>query len=200
MIKAIIFDVGGVYLQGSFTDFVNKSYKILGINDTFQTGRELVFDHDYNRGCISVDECFRKYFSVFISDEQMEKIKEIWSTTWVLTEEMRELVRGLKNHGYRLAILSVSDLFNSQKYRERGWYDDFDPVVLSHEEGLLKPERRLYEITLERLGLPANECLFIDNEVDALPPAQALGMETIHFESIEQLKEEFEKRKIKYGR
>lgn len=189
MIKAVIFDVGGVYLQGSFIDFVNKSYKVLGIENTFHADKEVVFDSDYNRGKITAEECFRKYFGVPISDKQMERIFELWTTTWKATDEMLDLVRRLKGN-YKLAILSNSDLVNSRKYRERGWYSNFEVLVLSHEEGILKPEQKIYDITLERLDLPASECVFIDDQEDALIPAREMGMQTLLYKSMEQLKRE----------
>nr|MBA4405273.1 hypothetical protein [Nanoarchaeum sp.] len=189
MVKAVIFDVGGVYLQGSFIDFVNKSYRVLGIEDTFHADKEVVFDSDYNRGKIIAEECFRKYFGVPISDNQMERIFDLWTTTWKATDEMLDLVGRLKEN-YKLAILSNSDFVNSKKYTERGWYSHFDVLVLSHEEGILKPERRIYDITLGRLGLPASECVFIDDQEDALIPAREMGMQTILYKSTEQLKRE----------
>ncbi|MBU1203867.1 MAG: HAD family phosphatase [Nanoarchaeota archaeon] len=189
MVKSIIFDVGGVYLQGSFIDFVNKSYRVLGIEDTFHADKEVVFDSDYNRGKITAEECFREYFDVPISDEQMERIVDLWTTTWKATDEMLDLVGRLKGN-YKLAILSNSDLVNSRKYMERGWYSYFDVLVLSHEEGLLKPEQRIYDITLERLGLSASECVFIDDQEDALVPARKMGMKTILYKSTEQLERE----------
>jgi epoxide hydrolase-like predicted phosphatase len=189
MVKAIIFDVGGVYLQGSFTNFVNRSYQVLGIEDTFHTDKEVVFDSDYNRGKITAEECFRKYFGVPISDRQMQRILGLWTTTWKPTNEMLDLVGRLKN-SYELAILSNSDVVNSKKYAERGWYSPFDVIVLSHEEGIPKPERRIYEIVLERLGLPPEECVFVDDQEDALVPARVMGMKTVLYRSTEQLERE----------
>lgn len=195
MIKAIIFDVGGVYLQGSFIDFVDKSCEMLGIENTLQTDKEIVFDFDYNRGKISAEECFRKYFDTPISDEQMGKIMGFWTTTWTPTDEMSNLVERLNE--YKLAILSNSDLVNSRKYTERGWYSPFEVVVLSHEEGILKPERKIYETVLERLDLPAEECVFIDDQEDVLVPAREMGMKTILYQSVSQLERELQELGVK---
>lgn len=192
MIKAIIFDVGGTYLQGSFINFVNKSYKLLGIKGVFSADKEVVFDVDYNRGKIGIEKCFRKYFGVPISEEQMNELKKIWMSTWHLNDDMKDLVQKLGKH-YRLAVLSNSDPVNSKSYIERGWYDPFEVVVLSHEEGVLKPDIKIYEKVLESLELPAEECVFIDDQEDALAPARALGMKTILYESTDGLENELKK-------
>ena len=196
-LEAIIFDVGGTYLEGSFVDIVNKSYGVLGISNIFSTDKEVCFDSDFNKGVITGEECFRKFFGVSISEEQMEKIKSIWTSTWIATDEMLELVKNLKKH-YRLAILSNSDLLNAKKFLNNGWYSYFDCLVLSHEIGVLKPDKKIYKITLDKLNLEAQECLFIDDQQDALKPAREMGMKTILFKSAEQLKKEFDKMGIEY--
>ena len=189
MIKAIIFDVGGVYMEGSSVDFINRSYKILGIEKTIASSNGVVFDENYNKGLISHEDCFRKFFNVPVSEDQMRKIEDVWTTTWAPTEEMLNLVKNLKKK-YTLAILSNSDLLNSTKYTERGWYSYFNPIILSHELGIIKPDIRIYEVALAKLGIPSNQCVFIDDQEKVLIPARELGMETILFKSIDQLKEE----------
>ena len=197
MIKVILFDVGGVYMKGSFIDFVNRSYKILGINKDFHTDKEVIFDSDYNKGIVTVEECFRKYFKVPIAEEQMRELIGIWTTTWKPLDKMVRLVKDLKKN-YRVAVLSNSDLANSDNYTKKGWYDPFEVLILSHELGILKPDKKIYEITLEKLKASPEACLFIDDQEECLTPAAAIGMKTILFRSIGQLKEEFKKIGIRF--
>jgi putative hydrolase of the HAD superfamily len=56
----------------------------------------------------------------------------------------------------------------------------FDGYILSHEVGLLKPDRRIYEVTLERFGLKAAESVFIDDILANVEGAQAVGIHGIH--------------------
>lgn len=195
-IQAIIFDAGGVYLQGNFSDFVNRSYKVLGLNKTFSTQEEIVFDEELNLGRVTAKECFRRYFDVPINDSQMEKIMGLWKTTWNLKPEMRRLVDKLEDD-YVLAILSNSDSVNYQEYLRKRWFEPFNVLVLSHIIGILKPDKRIYEITLERLGVPAESCVFIDDQEKNLVPARELGMRTVLYKNSEQLMSEFERIGIK---
>jgi len=196
MIKVIIFDVGGVYLKGSFIDFINKSRKLLGIDKKFYTDKEIIFDKDFNRGKISAEICFQNYFSVPISDSQMKQIIKIWTTTWKPTLSMKNLIIKLKKN-YRLAILSNSDPLNSPNYYKKGLYQYFDPIILSHELGILKPDKKIYEITIKKLKVKSNECIFIDDQEDNLKPAKDMGMTTILFKSPLQLKQDLKKLFIK---
>ncbi len=197
MIKVILFDVGGVYLDGSFVDFVNKARKILGMNVDFYSDKEVVFDKRLNKGKITTEECFTRYFRVKISSKQMKKIIKIWTNTWKLLDEMKRLIIELKKN-YRLAILSNSDLLDSLNYTKKGWYKYFDALILSHEIGILKPQKKIYDIAIKKLKVKPEECLFVDDQEDCLKPAREMGMVTILFKSIPQLREELRKKYIKF--
>jgi 2-haloacid dehalogenase len=75
-------------------------------------------------------------------------------------------------------------------------FDLLDQVVLSGEVGYNKPEPEIYQITLERIDRPANECLFIDDSLANIQQAQRMGFQTIHFESPDQLKETLERYEV----
>ncbi|MBD3208374.1 MAG: HAD-IA family hydrolase [Candidatus Nealsonbacteria bacterium] len=197
MIKAILFDVGGVYLEGSFNNFLHKANGVLGVDKNSNSKKEVTFDPGLNRGEIAVEECFKKYFGVEINSGQMRKIIDLWTSTWQLSDEMEKLVIKLKRD-YKLAVLSNSDLLNSQNYTKKGWYRHFDVLILSHEIGFLKPEREIYEIAIRELEVDAGECLFIDDQEDCLKPAREMGMETILFRSISQLKEDLRNQNIEF--
>jgi HAD superfamily hydrolase (TIGR01509 family) len=62
----------------------------------------------------------------------------------------------------------------------------FDVVVDSAFIGMRKPEPGIYELTLERLGAPATQTLFIDDVSVNCEAAAALGMQVVHFETNEQ--------------
>lgn len=192
MIKTIIFDVGGVYMQGSFIDFVNKSRKILGVNEEFYTKKQVTFDKKFNQGKISAENCFKKYFNSPISNIQMKKIVKIWTTTWRPNKSMKDLIIKLKDN-YQLAILSNSDPLNSPNYYKKGWYQYFDPIILSHELGILKPNLKIYKTLLKKIKSKPSECLFIDDQIDCLKPAQKLGINTILYKSLAQLKSDLKK-------
>ncbi|UGQ09076.1 HAD-IA family hydrolase [Yinghuangia sp. ASG 101] len=94
---------------------------------------------------------------------------------------MITLAREARRAGYALALLSNSfglDPYNP--YRETGVWDLFDVTVISETEGVAKPDPVIYRRTLDRLGLPAAACVFVDDNPANLPPAAALGITTVH--------------------
>ncbi|MFD3380734.1 MULTISPECIES: HAD-IA family hydrolase [unclassified Streptomyces] len=84
--------------------------------------------------------------------------------------------------GIKLAMLSNSfGIEPYNPYEALGMYEDFfDAVVLSELEGVRKPSQRIYQRVLEELDLPGPECVFVDDRDANLPPAEALGIRTVH--------------------
>ncbi len=94
---------------------------------------------------------------------------------------MVALARAARDAGHRLALLSNSfglDPFNP--YEHVGIWDLFDVHVVSELVGMAKPEAAIYELALERMGLPAEQCVFVDDHAVNLPPAADLGIATVH--------------------
>lgn len=85
---------------------------------------------------------------------------------------------------YKLALLSndVSE-WNKHLVKHHKIAEYFDLSVVSGDVGCRKPDRMIYEIILEKLDQPAQECVFIDNSVKNLRVASELGMDTILFNS-----------------
>ena len=64
--------------------------------------------------------------------------------------------------------------------------------ILSYRDKLIKPDRAVYELLLDRYGLKAQECVFLDDTEKNLPPAEALGIHTILFRDKARAEKELE--------
>ena len=195
-VKVIIFDVGGTYTQGSIEVFVNQAYGLLGIKKKIHLTKEVIFDPALNKGTIGLEKCFEKYFHQSISQSQMGKLRKLWLGNWQPESRMIKLVKSLKKK-YRLAILSNSEAEICAHFFKKGWYEPFQPIILSHELGVLKPGKKIYQIALEKIGIAPGECLFIDDQEDCLKTARGLGMKTILFATFNQFKKDLAK-KVKF--
>ena len=65
-------------------------------------------------------------------------------------------------------------------------HDVFDAVVISAEEKVMKPDARIYQLALDRLGVRADEAIFLDDFAVNIDAANALGVRGIHFKTSEQ--------------
>ena len=93
-----------------------------------------------------------------------------------------QIVRELKEKGYALYALSnfSAETFPPTKKRFEV-FSLFDGIVLSGEEKINKPDLEIYRRLLNRYGLKAEDCLFIDDNLDNIRAAEKLGFQTIRF-------------------
>jgi putative hydrolase of the HAD superfamily len=108
-------------------------------------------------------------------------------------EPMIGYMRELRGRGYKLAICTNNVREWESRWRSKLPVDEiFDVVVDSAFVGARKPERRIYELTLERLGITADAALFIDDVEVNCAAARELGMRAVWFRSNEQAIAEIE--------
>jgi 2-haloacid dehalogenase len=102
---------------------------------------------------------------------------------------MAEIVRAL--HARRVplyAITNFSDEFwHPFRAQEAAIFDLFDDIVVSGEERLLKPDRAIYALALQRFGLAGEEAIFIDDREDNVRGAEAMGIRGHLFRGAESL-------------
>lgn len=92
------------------------------------------------------------------------------------------VLRDLKSAG--VPIYGLTN-FSAEKWRETiarfEFFSLFDGVVVSAHEGVVKPEPAIYRVLLERYGLAAEDCIFVDDSAANIDGAQAMGIAGIHF-------------------
>ncbi len=118
---------------------------------------------------------------------ELHRFRETYFEALHPNEPMIELMRELKASGKRMAMLTNNVREWEPVWRSMLPVDEiFETVVDSGFVCCRKPEPRIYEMTLERLGLPAAACLFIDDLEHNIDGARALGMNAVHFRDNEQ--------------
>lgn len=109
--------------------------------------------------------------------------------------EVFQFMRELKERSLRLALLTNNVREWEPTWRSMLPIDEiFELVVDSGFVGMRKPEERIYRLTLERLGLPAEACLFVDDFEENCRAAAAVGMQAIRFVETEQTIDEIGER------
>jgi putative hydrolase of the HAD superfamily len=108
-------------------------------------------------------------------------------------QRMIEYMRELRDRGYKLAICTNNVREWEARWRAMLPVDEiFDVVVDSAYVGTRKPEPRIYEVTLERLGTSPEATLFIDDVEINCQGARDLGLTAVHFRATDQAIEEIE--------
>ncbi|MFH0948979.1 MAG: HAD family phosphatase [Candidatus Aenigmatarchaeota archaeon] len=192
MIKAVIFDMGGVVLDYS----MNMAYKYLsGMLET--DIRKLKYtisciEPEFMKGKINKYE-FWKSVSRKLGIKYNRKLAStLWLRNYAVKSRMRKDVINiairLKRNGYRTVMISntIKDHVAYNKKRRR--YRFFNPVILSCDVGMVKPDKNIYLLAAKRLKLKPRECVFIDDAKINVIGARKAGMKAIHFRNPRQLK------------
>ena len=197
-IKAIVSDFGGVLttpLLGSFMAFQNETgISTENLGKAMQSIAEADGENPLfvlERGEIT-EAAFLEKLSEALEPllghrPQMHRFKEIYFEALNPNPSMIELMRELKATGYRMAMLTNNVREWEPLWRSMLPVDEiFETVVDSAFVGCRKPEPRIYEMTLERIGMPAESCLFVDDLAPNCEGARAVGLNAVHFRDNEQ--------------
>jgi putative hydrolase of the HAD superfamily len=118
---------------------------------------------------------------------ELHRFRHVFFEALNPNEPMIDLMRECRRGGRRMAMLTNNVQEWEPLWRTMLPVDEiFELVIDSGWVGYRKPERQIYEITLERLGLPASACLFVDDLEINCEAARELGFTAVHYREPEQ--------------
>ena len=187
MYKSIVFDLGGVMV-----DFAPRAYLVdricnaeieeqvydltFGSKEWKQLDAGLVSRFDGNQAMLRNAKAAGREFEV-------QGVLDDWLHILRPRHRMEELVRRLKSHGYCVYYLSNIPQDVLDLLRDRGVLDGFDGGVASCEVHINKPDPKIYKALLDKYSLKAAECVFIDDRLENVQAAFALGFAGIQMKS-----------------
>jgi putative hydrolase of the HAD superfamily len=192
MRRALITDFGGVLtspLHEGFLAYQEESgVSLEQLGRAMARATEEHGDHplfQLERGEITEAE-FRGRIEPHLEDGfDLTRLRTVYFERMEPNQTMIELVRELRGGGVRTALLT-----NNVREWEPLWRSKlpeidelFEVVVDSAFVGVRKPDPAIYELTLERLGVGADECVFVDDLEPNCETARALGMLAVRFVS-----------------
>jgi putative hydrolase of the HAD superfamily len=193
-IESVIFDWGGVLIDDPRPELLRYCADAFGVAQERYTPVHDSFLDEFHKGLIGEKTFWREVARKL--DKPMPEAPSLWSaafrSAYVPKPEMLSLASSLHGKGYKTALLSNTELPAVEFLHELD-YDMFDVLVFSCEEGMMKPDHRIYDLTLERLGSQAEQTVFIDDRPDYIQGAVDVGLRTILFESAAQVKHELAK-------
>lgn len=181
-IAAVVFDLGNVLLPfdwdvaaNGFCAAVNRTRREL--DDYIVT---MPFVHQLEIGAMEKGAFYRRMCGDFGFAGSYAEFAEIWSDIFTVDDAMFGLAAALKGRLPRYILSNTNPIHIDFVFERFPAVKDFEGHVLSHEVGCLKPERRIYEITRDRVGVPADKVVFIDDIRANVEGAWAAGWQAIH--------------------
>lgn len=197
--RALLVDWGGVLTSDVFAGFKifceQEGIDPMRVRDLFAAdprGREALVE-------LEIGEIDERQFEVRLAalleldEERVPGLVDRVFGSIVAEEAIFEALRIARANGIRTGLLSNS--WGIERYPHDLLPELFDAVVISGQEGVRKPDLVIYEVAIERLGVPASETVFVDDLPGNLKPARELGMTTVHHTSaadtLDQLEQHF---------
>ncbi len=189
-IRAIIFDFGGVLVRMSDNTPRLKLAERLGV--PLSQLDDLVFFSDSAQKASQGEFTIQQHWEAVRAelgispDEMPQFLQQYWSADDV-NYELLAYIRTLRPR-YKVGLLSNAWDDLRQTLHER-WNIDglFDELIISAEVHLMKPDPRIYHLAVERLGVRAEEAVFIDDILSNVDAAQAEGLYSIQFQDTQQV-------------
>ena len=196
MVKAIVFDMGGVVLIHKVEFLYNCLAEKLGVFPA-----ELnAFRKEHYREMLSGEINAKKFGELVnkefgINADVDAEWRKLYHKIMPPDEGMLELVKKLKKN-YQVGMISDTMDVHYEINKERGLFDLFDAYVVSCKEGMVKPEKRFYDLILSKLEVKAEDSILIDDREKFMEPTTKMGFDVIHFTSQKKLEEDLKKRGI----
>jgi len=143
--------------------------------------------HRLERGELALEEFEHLLSEALASEgspvEAQGLVGKMFADLALYEDSMTSLMTRAHAAGIRTGLLSNSW---GNEYDRTDWPEMFDAVVISGEVGMRKPEPEIFELALVRMGLPAGECVFIDDMAHNIVAARQAGLAGIVHQGFDQ--------------
>jgi len=195
MIKAITFDLDGVYFVNGKSNFIAN----LGKHGVPQEEAVKVFlksdemNKLYKRGKITDREFWSFAIGKWGIKLDTKEVIKMLIAGYEVNHKVVEVVREVRKSGYKTCICSNNFPARINGLQKRfGFLDDFDAVTLSYQVGATKPSARIFQDLVFKSGVEPGEIVFADDNEQNLIGAREIGIKTFFYEGfgkfIDQLK------------
>lgn len=178
MIKAILFDFTGVLRTDALEEWLAR-------HNLKKDDRLYSLSGQQDLGEISNAEFYKRISKIY----GYEMAPEI-NSHGKLNFELISYINDLKNH-YKVGLLSNSPLgFVRPILKDNHLEQLFNEVTISSEVHLIKPDPKIYELSLAKLNVLKQEALFIDDNAKHVEAANQLGIKSLRYTALDKLKDD----------
>jgi putative hydrolase of the HAD superfamily len=190
MIKAIIFDLGGVLFTDGTGKFAKYLEEIYGVAPA-DTRAFLVSEagDKYYKGTITNKDFWDSFKNTLKVDEDAKNLSLRWINSYDLNQETLDLIERLSKE---CEVYYLSDNVKDRVVVTEEKYDflkHFKDGIFSCDVGMRKPQPKIYDLALEMTKTKPEETIFIDDKESSLAPARDMGLHTVLFTNAEEVED-----------
>lgn len=189
MIKAVIFDLNGIFLKSEhLSDRIEKRYGIPG--DKFYLALKKVLAIARKPGAKSFLKLLKPYLKEFNFSILEKEFFDFWFSGEKLDLALLKYVKKLRKKGIKVFILSRNFKERTEYYRKNlpEIFNNIDKAYFSWETGLVKPDPRAYKAIFKEYKLRPEECIYFDDVKENVEVAKNLGFKAQKYKDLKSAK------------
>jgi len=194
MIKAVIFDFGGVLAEEGFREGLKAIGEKNGLDpdNFFAAASDLVYQTGYVTGKSDESHFWDAIREKGITGSDEDLRKEVLKR-FILRPEMLKYVERIKSLGLVTAILSDQTNWIEEINQKTPFFHHFDYVFNSFRLGKGKRDPSVFKDVCSTMGFSPEEVLFVDDNIENVRRAAAEGLKVIHFRDMDSFRKETKK-------
>ncbi|MDP2946922.1 MAG: HAD-IA family hydrolase [Nanoarchaeota archaeon] len=175
--KAVGFDWNGVVFGDPGSVFSNDVANLAGV--TLAEYKRVYFNHNHliNKEGTSLKDFWAIVLKdLGVSDKLLDVLNYIKNKPkGKINEGVVDIIVKLKNTGLKLGLVSNETLEGGEKIRQMDVAKYFDVILISAEVGLMKPQKEMFELLINKLSINPGELIFVDDAEKSLVGATEIG-------------------------
>ncbi|OGD86371.1 hypothetical protein A2870_00640 [Candidatus Curtissbacteria bacterium RIFCSPHIGHO2_01_FULL_41_11] len=200
MIKAIIFDLGGVVLRHTYENTFELMGNFFGIEDIKVQEFYEKYKNDWTLGRLNVKKVAKLFQNITSGEKTIASIIETWQKIHEsqvdIDKQVIKIIKKLKKD-YKIYLLSNTIDLHFNAIGKTGIYELFDKVFTSFTLGLKKPDQEIFLHVLKKIRVKPSGVIFIDDKIANIESANSVGIHSILFKGSKSLASSLKKSGVK---
>ncbi len=189
MIKAVIFDLNGIFLQSEkLSDRFEKDFNIS--SDIFLPKLKEIMEKVRQPNALPAFSYWEAVFKEWNINLTEEEFWKYWFLAEKQSDRMIEYTTNLKSRGIKVFLLSNNFKERATFYGHYPWIHNLvDKAYFSWQTGFVKPDVRAWSLVLDENNLKGEECIYFDDQEKNVYSAKSLGIKSFLFINEKELEE-----------